>query len=408
MRLQQLAYKPDWPQAQERLAAFWSGEALDRVAMSIVAPRDGLPRVEDVPPGWFVVSDYQAQQVGVDLPCAAPPSWNALWCDPEYVVGLTNAICRATYFGGEAAPRPPRLNIGLVTFGEAEGFTAETVWVKPTLAGRPLEYRFDAANPHWQQALALTRALVCDGQGRYIVPVIDFVAPTDTLLSMRGASELCMDLVDQPEAVRRTLDSLLDAYEHQLEALLGIIDVPRNGSMSPVNIWGPGRTTLLACDMSALIGPRHLEQFVVPEIERMVRMVDHRIYHLDGPAALRHLPRLLGIKELDGIQWWPGAGQPRAMEGLAWLDLCRQVQAAGKRLQILVDYRDVEAALQHLDPRGLFLRCTRAPSVEAAERLLKDAERWSCRHPWDVRGRAGRAERTSGGAARSSGEVTRG
>ena len=64
------------------------------------------------------------------------------------------------------------------------------------------------------------------------------------------------------------------------------------------------------------------------------------------------------------------------------------IQGAGKLLQIIVDYQDVEAALEHLDPRGLFLWCKGVPSVEAAEALLKNVEKWSCRHAWD--GRAAR------------------
>ena len=34
-----LLYKEDWPEAQERLKAWWKGEIIDRVCIQVTAPR---------------------------------------------------------------------------------------------------------------------------------------------------------------------------------------------------------------------------------------------------------------------------------------------------------------------------------------------------------------------------------
>ena len=54
----------------------------------------------------------------------------------------------------------------------------------------------------------------------------------------------------------------------------------------------------------------------------------------------------------------------------------KEIQRGGRVQWAWVEYGEVETGLQELDPRGLLI-ITNAPSVEAADALLKNAERWS-------------------------------
>ena len=54
----------------------------------------------------------------------------------------------------------------------------------------------------------------------------------------------------------------------------------------------------------------------------------------------------------------------------------KRIQEAGKLLQVGGKYEEVEVLLQELDPRGVLIQ-TSAPSVEAADELLRNAEQWS-------------------------------
>jgi len=99
--------------------------------------------------------------------------------------------------------------------------------------------------------------------------------------------------------------------------------------------------------------------------------LDGSIYHFDGPGALQHLDRLLTIDGLHAIQWTPGTGNP---EGLAWLDLYKQIQAGGKGVVVSLKYDEVETAVKELSPEGLFIM-TSAESPEAAEALLEKCVR---------------------------------
>jgi hypothetical protein len=61
-----------------------------------------------------------------------------------------------------------------------------------------------------------------------------------------------------------------------------------------------------------------------------------------------------------------------------WFPLYRQILDAGKLVQIETKYDEVELLLKELGPRGVFIG-TSAPSIEAADELLRNAQRWSCR-----------------------------
>ena len=89
--------------------------------------------------------------------------------------------------------------------------------------------------------------------------------------------------------------------------------------------------------------------------------MDATLYHLDGPGAIRHVPRLLQLEKLNCIQWIQGAGQPLPSQ---WLDLLRQIQAGGKSVQLFYggDHggqadlrRELDLLLAALDPRRLFI-----------------------------------------------------
>ena len=117
----------------------------------------------------------------------------------------------------------------------------------------------------------------------------------------------------------------------------------------------------------------------MPDIDEIARSLDYSIHELDGPDAIKHVPALLEIDALSGIQWNPGdAYHAWGGSALKWVPLCRQIQDAGKIVQLRGNYDEVNAFLREVDPRRLHI-ITVAPSVEAADELLKKAQRWSCK-----------------------------
>ena len=123
-----------------------------------------------------------------------------------------------------------------------------------------------------------------------------------------------------------------------------------------------------------MIGPKHFRQWVVPELEQMARFLEYNMYHLDGTLASRHLPMILEIDELRGIQYGAGHGHTLDEE----IPVFKRIQEAGRVQYFHVPYDRVEEILQVFDPRGLLIFTT-APSIEAADALLENGKRWSAR-----------------------------
>jgi hypothetical protein len=127
-----------------------------------------------------------------------------------------------------------------------------------------------------------------------------------------------------------------------------------------------------------VISPAQFRPFFVPDIRRMGEWCEYGTYHLDGPAAMRTtLDTLLGLEEVDAIEWTPGASAPPTCSPQD-IPAYRRIQAAGKRLYLLAEPHEIEPLLEELSPKGLFL-CTHAAGEEDADALLKRIARLSAR-----------------------------
>ena len=96
-------------------------------------------------------------------------------------------------------------------------------------------------------------------------------------------------------------------------------------------------------------------------------MVDHRIYHLDGPGALHHLDALLALRELHAIQWVPGAGNEEIMQ---WIPLIKRIQKRGKSVQVVCEPEEVVPLIREVDRKGLCV-WTRCRTEAMARDLLR-------------------------------------
>ena len=75
--------------------------------------------------------------------------------------------------------------------------------------------------------------------------------------------------------------------------------------------------------------------FVLPTLTRQIGWLDHSLYHLDGPDAIRHLPAIMEIDELDALQWTAGAAKPDGASPVLY-KIYDQVAAAGKGMWIQI------------------------------------------------------------------------
>ena len=378
----ELLYKEDYPKARRRIEAFCELEVLDRVCLSVTAPRNNVRHGRGVP-------EF--------------PSNELRHTDIDFVIEFHNARFGNIFWGGEAMP-VAKNELGFVSSGFPRvTFRPESPWGHPWLPrSSPDVYQFDPENRWWRQTYEIHMALLEDSQGKYFPGEPALLPPMDMLAIMRGPGELCLDMMDQSEGVHAILDHLTQVHQWRLERVYRAMaaEHPTEVGSSEWRDFAPRagfsrydhpQDNLLLppwchkfriqCDFAALVGPEHFREFVLPELTYLADFFERVEYHLDGSENLCHLPVVLEIDKVNYVQWAPRPGDP---QGLYWREVWETIRASGRGMQMNVPYEQVEKVIREWGPKGLWV-VTAAPTEEDARDLLKNAERWSCRRPWDVR-----------------------
>lgn len=350
-------YKPDVAEARKYWDAFWSQQAIDRPALCVTAPRRGRARPAS---GWTPVKSCHACMSGEYLP----------------LLEEAERLMESTFYGGEAMPSF-EVTLGPDQFAAFLGARLEareghfTTWACPVLDElEGFAAAIDEAEDgYFARLRAFLEAARDYAGGRFLISQLDLHSNIDSLSALRGPQNLCMDIMDEPEEVRRVVDAIDGLYPRVLDMAWEAAGMAKAGSIG----WAPtycehGRFAVVQCDFSCMLGPAQAREFVIPSIRREVECLDHCVYHYDGKEALGHLEDILAIEGIDCVQWVPGDGNPRSIE---WMDLLHRIQAAGKSLWIY-DWTAEEIAARHreLDPEKVVFSLD-VESQDEAERLLE-------------------------------------
>ena len=106
----------------------------------------------------------------------------------------------------------------------------------------------------------------------------------------------------------------------------------------------------------------------MPDIARLAATAGRSIFHLDGQGATRHIDALLEVKEIQVIQYVPGAGTPSALK---WVEMFRKIQKAGRSLQIICPPEQVLPLCDELRPEGLAFWMETALPPDKLDRLFE-------------------------------------
>ncbi len=347
----------DWSNVKQRWQAWWEQEILDRVVIAVTAPKDG-------------VTPYH-------LPAVDPETQ---WTSADTMIQRTLEISRTTYFGGEALPIfNHNWSAGhALYFGCQPHFAPDTVWVDPaptSLDGYTHLGDTWRTNPWYSWVLETTRGAALASQGRYFMQSLWGNGATDTLALARGIQNLLCDLAETPAVVKSALKRVSDILIEAVGAvwqIMGPGKLDLEGSLNYTGCWSHGRTMGLDCDISCMISPDTFREIVLPPLIETMYTVDHRIYHLDGPGAIKHLDTLLALPDLQAVQWVPGTGQEAIQQ---WIPLIQHVQKAGKGIAISVAVQEIDLLLEEVQPEGLFISTTCQREGEARALVERLAQR---------------------------------
>ena len=349
--------------ALRRNKAFWRGE------------------LDQGPLMWITVPDARS-----GTPPPEPATDDELWTDVQYVIEAAEyALSHSAYFGDALPIHNPWLGPDQVAAWLGAEMTLRprdfTSWIKPFVNDWSEHPRLavDEGNSWWQLYLEILRASVERGRQRWITAYPDLHTGIDGLSAIRGPERLLIDLLENPVAIRRAMRDMTELFKWVVDIVSGIILPAGQGTTNWTAGWSGERFLCIGQnDFTCMISPEMFDEFCLPDIVETTNYVDRSLYHLDGPDAIRHLPRLLSIDALDCIQWIHGSGQPPSSR---WLPLLKQIQNAGKSVQVYYgpthgdeadSVEELEILCSELDPRRLFFWAT-VGSVGEAEALMKTA-----------------------------------
>ena len=387
-------YKVNMEAAKEKFRNYWVHKNTGRPLMCVIARRPEVEQYSDGTPVEGGYLDQICQGKYYNMP--EELKWKDMedkYQNPQRIVDRYRYFCETHAFLGESFPN---LNIdfgpgSLASYlGSEIGFKEDTVWFNKCLDswdGVP-KLTFDPENKWFKKHIQLAKDCQALAGDDFYVDMPDLMENIDVLASLRGAQDILFDLLDEPEMIGERIQEVTDIYYEYYDRFYDIIKDEEGGNAYTVfQIWGPGRTVKLQCDFSAMMSPEDFRKYIQPSLRSQSENVDHVLYHLDGPAAIKHMDALMEIEGIDALQWTSGDAGP---DGTLpdWDVIYDKAIAAGKSIWVKVYSGEFEDWIRNVDrivnkygSHSLFLLFPEM-SMEQAAYLLDYADRnWS-----DVKG----------------------
>ena len=387
-------YKVNMEAAKEKFRNYWAHKNTGRPLMCVIARRPEVEQYSDGTPVEGGYLDQICQGKYYNMP--EELKWKDMedkYQNPQRIVDRYRYFCQTHAFLGESFPN---LNIdfgpgSLASYlGSEIGFKEDTVWFNKCLDGWDgvPKLTFDPENKWFKKHIQLAKDCQALAGDDFYVDMPDLMENIDVLASLRGAQDILFDLLDEPEMIGERIQEVTDIYYEYYDRFYDIIKDEEGGNAYTVfQIWGPGRTVKLQCDFSAMMSPEDFRKYIQPSLRSQSENVDHVLYHLDGPAAIKHMDALMEIEGIDALQWTSGDAGP---DGTLpdWDVIYDKAIAAGKSIWVKVYSGEFEDWIRNVDrivnkygSHSLFLLFPEM-SMEQAAYLLDYADRnWS-----DVKG----------------------
>lgn len=355
-----MRFKEDIDIVRKRIYAFWDREIIDRVLVSVIAPKEKGKNIS-----MFHNSRDLSNQ---------PEELRKYWEDPETIYRNNMERLENTFLGGETLPVIFQ-NYGTSGhcnyFGAVPSYGNDTIWFDPVW--EDLE---EAENSYTEELLkkhlAITKYLTEHAEDNYFVGMPDSSGTIDALGHLYGTENVLMDMLCDPDALKKAIRILDEGWVKTNEMFYRTTEsLNRGGAHAWMHLLAPGRVAHMQCDMSVMFSQEMYKEFVVDELKHQLEWLEYPVYHFDGIEQEKHLDYILGLEKLKAIQWTHVAGQPSAVH---FLPVLKRIQAAGKGLIVMTPAEDVPELLENLSGKGLYIH-TETEDVDSAKALIKYVEK---------------------------------
>ena len=362
-RIGPLESKPDWPAAAGRWTAFWKDEIpRDRVLMSLRVQRDCRDYPAPNPP-----SNLEAYHTDLDF----------------FLKRRLHEVMRFEYLA-EAIPSTwisiTGAYLGILLGGRLKPMENGVVHSEPCIRDWSTVERIgvDRRN-RWYDLSMRQLDLLCRHADKFVIRMPDFHGISDALCSLRGGTELALDLHDQPDKIQWAAGQVGIAWKEVWDEAHAILSRVQAGSCIWLGMWHPGRIEVIQEDFADNLSVEQYREHFLPHDRAFARSMDRTVFHLHN-TMMRYQKIVLETPEISGGQFSPprASGTMDALPVSTELDIFRRLQQAGKKTWYLfLDEEDMRTAILNGDPRHLFLISPVLNSREEAQRLMGLAETYT-------------------------------
>lgn len=351
----ELETMPGYAAAMQRVYAWFAGEIIDRPPVRFFRHNDFVEQVNQTYPG----------------------SLRERWFDAEFQVDMFVRSITGKTFHGETFPVfwP---NLGPEVYAALYG--SELIYSEYSSYAMPLvrtwddlaRLRLDFDNAYAAKLDEMTRHALEQCAGRFLVGYTDLHPGVDCAAAWRDPQQLCMDMIDSPEAVQQLIDIAIRDFETIYDRFDSLLKASGQPSASWMCIPSSGRMHIPSCDFSALISPAFFERYCLPVLQREVQTMTHNIFHIDGYGVARHLEMIASVPQVHAFQWVQGAGRSRPI--MQWVPLIQRMQAL-RPVIVDLDRQDLDAFMDAVRPEGIFLWVDAGSEAEELN-ILRRVSAW--------------------------------
>ena len=137
------------------------------------------------------------------------------------------------------------------------------------------EFSFENAGKWWDYHREVIKNAVDYSANRVALSVPDIMEGLDILSAIRGPQELCMDMITDPDNVKKWQDMVDRSFYGFYDDMYEKVKLDDGSSVyTAFHIVGKGRTAKIQCDFSCLISTEMYDEFVLPALRKQCDYLD--------------------------------------------------------------------------------------------------------------------------------------
>lgn len=351
---------PQFEMAMKRVYAWYENEIIDR------------------PPVRFMAHNAFLEAAKEDIAALSSEEKEAWWFDAELQVDLFMKSIEGRRFHGETFPVYfPNLgpDVYAAFYGAQLIFGEVTSWSVPLVKDwtQVDDLRLDTNNAYFKKIDQLTLHALERCPGKFLVGYTDLHPGVDCAAAWRDPQQLCLDMIDHPEQVKRLVELAIQDFERIYDHFDNMLKASGQLSVSWMGIPSYGRMHIPSCDCATMISPAFFEEFALPVLQREVKTMTHNIFHVDGKGVARHLDAILSVPEVHAVQWVQGVGDDYPI--MQWVPFIKDMQSQDVPVIVDLSPSELDAFIDAMDPHGLFLWVA-TDSEEEELAILKRIQAW--------------------------------